>query len=77
MAATLYLIPTYLDEQSLSPLPVYILDAVRQCNVFFVENERTARRYLKMLWREIYRRPHKAVLTMRAVKRRGSESCSI
>jgi 16S rRNA (cytidine1402-2'-O)-methyltransferase len=53
MVATLYLIPTYLDEQSLSPLPVYILDAVRQCNVFFVENERTARRYLKMLWKEM------------------------
>ncbi len=50
---TVYLIPTYLDEQSLNPLPAYILDAVKQCQVFFVENERTARRYLKMLWKEM------------------------
>lgn len=50
---TVYLIPTYLDEQALNPLPAYILDAVKQCQVFFVENERTARRYLKMLWKEM------------------------
>jgi 16S rRNA (cytidine1402-2'-O)-methyltransferase len=50
---TVYLIPTYLDEQSLTPLPAYLLDAVKQCQVFFVENERTARRYLKMLWKEM------------------------
>ena len=53
MAATLYLIPTFLDEQALTPLPVYILDAVKECQVFFVENERSARRYLKMLWKEM------------------------
>lgn len=48
-----YLIPTFLDEQALAPLPAYLLDAVRDCHVFFVENERTARRYLKMLWKEM------------------------
>jgi 16S rRNA (cytidine1402-2'-O)-methyltransferase len=53
MSATLYLIPTFLDEQALAPLPAYILDAVKQCQVFFVENERSARRYLKMLWKEM------------------------
>src|ERR1700748_447581 len=53
MAATLYLIPCYLDENSLAPLPGYLLDAVKQCTVFFVENERSARRYLKALWREM------------------------
>lgn len=53
MPATLYLIPTFLDEHTLTPLPAYILDAVRECQVFFVENERTARRYLKMLWKEM------------------------
>ena len=52
-APTLYLIPTFLDEQALAPLPTYILDAVKQCEVFFVENERSARRYLKMLWKEM------------------------
>jgi len=51
--ATVYLIPTYLDEQALAPLPAYILDAVKTCTVLFVENERTARRYLKMLWKEM------------------------
>jgi 16S rRNA (cytidine1402-2'-O)-methyltransferase len=49
----LYLIPSFLDEQSLAPLPAYLLDAVKQCRVFFVENERSARRYLKMLWKEM------------------------
>ncbi len=51
--ATLYLIPCFLDEQALQPIPPYILDAVKQCQVFFVENERSARRYLKMLWKEM------------------------
>ncbi|MBS1603470.1 MAG: SAM-dependent methyltransferase [Bacteroidetes bacterium] len=49
----LYLIPCYLDPGSLAPLPAYILDAVKACQVFFVENERTARRYLKSLWKEM------------------------
>ncbi len=48
-----YLIPTYLDEENIAVIPAYILDAVKECNVFFVENERTARRYLKMLWKEM------------------------
>jgi 16S rRNA (cytidine1402-2'-O)-methyltransferase len=29
------------------------LEAVKKCSVFFVENERTARRYLKLLWKEM------------------------
>lgn len=53
MPPKLYLIPTFLDEHALAPLPAYILDAVKECQVFFVENERTARRYLKMLWKEM------------------------
>jgi len=52
-SGVLYLIPTFLDEQSLAPLPAYLLDAVKQCQVFFVENQRSARRYLKMLWKEM------------------------
>jgi 16S rRNA (cytidine1402-2'-O)-methyltransferase len=51
--ATLYLIPCFLDERSLAPLPAYLLEAVKECNVFFVENERSARRYLKSLWKEM------------------------
>lgn len=51
MPATVYLIPTVLSEGATDCLPAYILEAVRKCAVFFVENERTARRYLKLLWR--------------------------
>ena len=51
--AVVYLIPAYLDEHALAPLPPYILDAVKACEVFFVENERSARRYLKALWKEM------------------------
>ena len=53
MPATIYLIPTVLAEGATGCLPSYILDAVKKCNVFFVENERTARRYLKLLWKEM------------------------
>ena len=47
--ATVYLIPTVLLEGQTYPLPAYILDAVKNCTVFFVENERTTRRFLKLL----------------------------
>jgi 16S rRNA (cytidine1402-2'-O)-methyltransferase len=50
---TVYLIPCWLEDQTLAPIPAYILDAVKTCNVFFVENERSARRYLKTLWKEM------------------------
>jgi 16S rRNA (cytidine1402-2'-O)-methyltransferase len=50
-----YLIPTVLheEEKALESLPVYIIDAVKKCTVFFVEDERTARRFLKKLWKEM------------------------
>jgi 16S rRNA (cytidine1402-2'-O)-methyltransferase len=53
MSATVFLIPTVLAEGVTTPLPSYILDAVKACSAFFVENERTARRYLKLLWKEM------------------------
>lgn len=49
----IYLIPTFLHEEGLHVLPAYILEAVKNCNVFFVENERSARRYLKQLDKQI------------------------
>lgn len=52
-AATVYLIPTFLDEAALQVLPAYITEAVQHCEVFFVENERSARRFLKKIWKEI------------------------
>jgi 16S rRNA (cytidine1402-2'-O)-methyltransferase len=51
--AKVYLIPAFLDEHSLHVIPPYVLDAVKECQVFFVENERSARRYLKALWKEM------------------------
>ncbi|HZK65080.1 MAG TPA: SAM-dependent methyltransferase [Puia sp.] len=51
--ATVYLIPSFLEEDSLQVLPDYITQAVKACEVFFVENERSARRFLKKLWKEM------------------------
>lgn len=51
--AQVYLIPTVLSEDALDPLPAYILPTALRCTVFYVENERTARRYLKKLSRDI------------------------
>jgi 16S rRNA (cytidine1402-2'-O)-methyltransferase len=53
MPSTVYLIPTVLSEGQTDCLPVYILDAIKSCSVFFVENERTARRFVKLLWKEM------------------------
>ena len=53
MAAVVYLIPSLLHEEGLQVIPSYIIDVVKQCGVFFVEEERTARRYLKKLDKEI------------------------
>jgi 16S rRNA (cytidine1402-2'-O)-methyltransferase len=42
-----------LAEGALHAIPAYVKDAVQQCEVFFVENERTARRFLKQIWKEM------------------------
>ncbi len=49
----LYLIPSFLYEDAVETIPPYIIDAVKDCQVFFVENERSARRYLKKIWKEM------------------------
>jgi 16S rRNA (cytidine1402-2'-O)-methyltransferase len=48
-----YLIPTLLDEEGINAIPSYVVENIKQCRVFFVENERTARRFLKKVWKEI------------------------
>lgn len=48
-----YLIPAVLDEMALHTIPTYIVDAIKDCQVIFAENERTTRRYLKAIWKEI------------------------
>jgi len=52
-AGKVYLIPTVLHEDALETIPTYILDAVKDCQIFFTENEKTARRFLKKLWKEM------------------------
>ena len=51
--ATVYLIPSYLDEEGMDAIPAYILNAVKETEVFFVENERSARRFLKKIWKDM------------------------
>lgn len=48
-----FLIPCYIAEGAKETIPAYVLDAVKQCQVFYVENERSARRFLKSLWKEM------------------------
>lgn len=48
-----YLIPSLLDDEATRTIPLYLVDAVKDCQVFFVENERTARRFLKKISKEI------------------------
>lgn len=53
MTSTIYLVPCVLDEAATATIPLYIIDAVKNCSVIFAENERTARRYLKSICKEI------------------------
>ncbi len=50
---TVFLLPSVLHEEGTNAIPSYVLETAKQCQVFFVENERTARRYLKSLSKEI------------------------
>ena len=50
---TVYLIPCILAEDTPETIPPYVLDAVKKCTVIFAENERTARRFLKSLDKNI------------------------
>jgi 16S rRNA (cytidine1402-2'-O)-methyltransferase len=49
----IYLIPSFLSENAVETIPVYVLNAVKNCQVIFAENERTARRFLKSMDKEI------------------------
>ena len=48
-----YLIPSFLSENAVETIPQYVIDSVKKCSVIFAENERTARRFLKAMDREI------------------------
>jgi 16S rRNA (cytidine1402-2'-O)-methyltransferase len=51
--SVVYLIPSLLDDTAIHTIPHYIIDAIKQCQVIFAENERSTRRYLKKIFREI------------------------
>lgn len=53
MPSTIFLIPCSLYEGVNETIPAYVLDALKQCNVFFAENERTTRRFFKSIWKEM------------------------
>ena len=48
-----YLVPSVLDELALQTIPTYLIDAVKDCQVIFAENERTTRRFLKSICKDI------------------------
>jgi 16S rRNA (cytidine1402-2'-O)-methyltransferase len=48
-----FLIPCYLDDQAIHTLPAYVQSVVSKCAVFLVENERSARRFVKKLWKDM------------------------
>jgi len=48
-----YLVPSFLSENAVETIPDYVITAVKSCTVIFAENERTARRFLKSMDKEI------------------------
>lgn len=50
---SIYLLPTVLSEEAQHTVPSYVIEAVKECQVIFAENLRTARRYLKSVWKEM------------------------
>jgi len=53
MSSIVYLVPCVLEETATHTIPFYIINAVKDCTVIFAENERTARRFLKSICKEI------------------------
>ena len=48
-----YLVPSVLDNLAMHTIPTYLIDAVKDCQVIFAENERTTRRFLKSICKDI------------------------
>lgn len=63
-----FLIPSLLDENATHTIAPYVIDAVKECKVFFVENERSARRFLKSVWKAIVIDDYKWVTIHKAEK---------
>ncbi len=52
-SAIVYLIPTWIDASAPHTLPTYLFDILVQCQDFYVENERTTRRYFKSVRKDM------------------------
>jgi len=52
-AGKVILIPTVLHEEAENTVPPYVIEQAKLCDAYFVENEKTARRYLKKYWRDM------------------------
>lgn len=50
---TVFLIPCMLADDAAETIPACVLNSVKQCSVIFAENERSARRFLKTLDKQI------------------------
>jgi 16S rRNA (cytidine1402-2'-O)-methyltransferase len=46
-------VPSVLDDLAMHTIPTYLIDAVKDCQVIFAENERTTRRFLKSICKDI------------------------
>jgi 16S rRNA (cytidine1402-2'-O)-methyltransferase len=53
MKTTVFLIPCFLSEEANETIPVYVMEAVKNSQVIFAENERTTRRFLKSMDKSI------------------------
>lgn len=49
----IFLIPSFLSENAIETIPLYVVSGIKNCQVIFAENERTARRFLKAMDKEI------------------------
>ena len=47
------LLPMLLHEEGWEAIPKDIDQWIKSCDVFFVENEKTTRRYFKKIWKEM------------------------
>ncbi len=49
MPSTIYLVPSFLADEAKETIPLYVMEALQQCQVIFAENERTSRRFMKSM----------------------------
>lgn len=49
----IFLIPSFLADDAVETIPPYVLEAIKNCQVIFAENERTVRRFLRSMSKEI------------------------